>query len=328
MIYDNLQMDGKAGGMIRLLRPNNLLFLIILLGMMEKYVAEPILRRYQLEPALNGWQLALLIAAIVLVAAGGYVINAYFDVKIDTINHPDQLIVTRDVSKQEAMRLFQVLTVLGTGCGLVLSYVLRSMTLATLFIMTPGILWFYSASYKRQFLIGNLIIAFLAALTPLMVAVANAASLELLFGKDTFATLYLGQQIYYWIGGFALFAFLTTWIREIVKDIEDQEGDRELECHTWPVRFGDMTSKVVVTLLIALTMAALSWLQFAVIPGGFGWALFASRFYLLLMVMFVCELTLLWTSHIPSDYRHAQLLMKFIMFMGTMYAFCVPTLLA
>lgn len=325
--YSKFQLEGKSGGMVRLTRPNNLLFLVILLGVMEKWVAEPILAKYQLMPQLSWWQLLLLIAAVVLIAAGGYVINDYFDVKIDAINRPEGLIITRDVTKAEAMVLFRVLTGLGIACGLALAISLQSVLLGSIFVVVPGVLWFYSSSYKRMFLIGNLVIALLSGLTPLLVAFANSAALSLNYGPDHFGTLYVSNELLTWTGGFGLFAFLCTWIREIIKDMQDQEGDRELECHTLPVKCGDMASKIFVTALIVLTCALLSYFNFYLLPVPFSWGSFVSRFYLLLLVAFVCELCLLWSAKLPSDYRNAQILMKFLMFMGTMYAICVPKIL-
>ncbi len=325
--YSLFQMEGKSGGMVRLTRPNNLLFLIILLGVMEKWVAEPILAKYQLAPQLSWWQLLLLIAAVVLIAAGGYVINDYFDVKIDAINKPDKLVITRDVTKAEAMVLFRVLTAAGILAGISLAFVLKSWLLGSIFVVVPGMLWFYSSSYKRMFIIGNLIIALLAGLTPLLVAFANAAVLKLNYGPEHFGSLYVSNELLVWTGGFGLFAFLCTWIREVVKDMQDVEGDRELECHTFPVVCGDLGSKIFVTVLILITCAVLSYFNFQVLPIPFSWGSFVSRFYLLLLVAFVCELALLWVAKLPSDYRNAQVLMKFLMFMGIMYAFCVPKIL-
>ena len=327
VFYNAFQIEGKPGGLIRLVRPNNLLFLVILLGVMEKWVAEPILAQYQLPPQLSWWVLLLLIAGVVLIAAGGNVINDYFDVKIDAINKPDELVVTSSVSKQEAMRFFQVLTGLGIACGVAAAVVLHSMLLGALFVVVPGILWFYSSSYKRMLVVGNLIIAFLSGLTPLVITWANAAAMERTYGPDHFGTLYVVGELYMWMGGFALFAFLCTWMREIVKDIQDQQGDRELECHTFPIVLGDTWTKVIVTALLFITCGLMSYVNFAVLPVAFSWGNFVSRFYLLLMVAMLCELWLLWAAKLPSDYRNAQVLLKFIMFMGTMYAFCVTKIL-
>lgn len=316
---------------LRLLRFDNLLFLVILIGVMEKWVIKPIMAHYQLPEPLLWWQLLLLIAAVVLIAAGGYVINDYFDVKIDRINRPDDLIITRDVSKQTAMYIFYALTGAGIACGLVLSLVLHSMSLLTVFILTPGILWFYSASYKRQFLVGNIVVALMAALVPLTVGLAADASIKLLYGDDSMAAQYIVNMCHLWMFGFAVFAFLCTLIREVIKDIEDQEGDRELECHTWPVKYGDTASKVFVTVLTLITVALLTWVTFAWLPAHvgltFSWGNLASRFYLFLLVGFACDMWLLWAAKLPADYRHAQQLMKFVMFIGMMFSICVKALL-
>ena len=325
--YSKFQMEGKSGGLIRLMRPNTLLFLIILLGMMEKWVAEPILAQYQLTPQLTWWQLLLLIAGVVLIAAGGFVANDYFDVKIDAINRPDELIVSRDVPKEEAMILFKALTAAGITCGLAVSIVLKSVLLGSIFVIVPGMLWFYSSSYKRMFLVGNLVVALLVALTPLVIAFANGAALSLRYGAETFGSIYVANEMIVWMGGFAVFFFLCMWIHEVVKNMQNVEGDRELECHTFPVKYGETASKVFATVLLAITCIVLSFFNFVLLPMAFCWGNFVSRFYLLLMIALICELVLLWSGKLPTDYRNAKVLMKFILFMGTMYAICVPKII-
>ena len=233
----------KVRDYLMLVRWQNLLMTAIVLFVMEKWVATPILRAAYFGEQLPWWLLMLLILATVFIAAGGYVINDYFDVKIDAINRPDRLIVTRGVTKPEAMRLFQVLTVVGIVCGLITAACLRSWVTAVIFVFVPGLLWFYSASYKRQLIIGNLIVAFVAALAPLLTAIANVAWLRHLYGDvngiDVLSLTTLPHDIYVWIGGFAAFAFLGTLIREVIKDMQDVMGDRELECHTLPVVLGE-----------------------------------------------------------------------------------------
>lgn len=312
---------------LRLIRINNLLFITIIIGLMEKYVAAPIMLHYQQPEPLLWWVLLLLIAATVLIAAGGYVINDYFDVKIDSINRPDDLVVTRSVSKDGAMHLFYALTGAGMVCGLVLAFLLQSIALGTIFIMVPGLLWFYSASYKRQFIVGNLIVSLLSALTPLLVAFACSAVIRLTYGADTLLGQYWINQIYTWTGGFALFAFLTTWAREVIKDIEDQEGDRELECHTVVVKYGEVAAKIFATVLILLTIASMAWIALSALPIQFSWSNWPCRFLVVLTIGFVGELVLLWSAKVKQDYHHAQLLLKFLMFLGTMFAFCVPQIL-
>lgn len=308
----------------RLTRPFNLLFLIILMVLMEKWVVVPVLRHYWMLPEqLPTWLLALIVVATVLIAAGGYVINDYFDVKIDRINRPDTLIVTQTVSKEQAMRFFMVLTGLGIGAGLVAAWCCRSMSLAMIFVMIPGLLWFYSASYKRQFLVGNLIVAFSAGLAPLMVALANEAWMRHRVGEIVLS-VGVPQMLYLWMAGFAAFAFVMTWLREVVKDLQDQQGDRELECHTLPIVLGEFWTKLIVTVFLLATVAASVWLIYGVLPLPTEWTSLNIRYWICgWFVPVIGELALLWAARIPSDYQTAQQLLKWIMFMGTLYSFVI-----
>ena len=234
---------------MRLVRWSNLLFLAALVWLMEKWVATPVLNAAAFGEQMPWYILLLLIAATTLIAGGGYVINDYFDVKIDRINRPDEVVVTRSISKPAAMRLSMSLSGVGIACGLIVALWLRSLPIGILFILIPGLLWFYSSSYKRLFMIGNLIIALLAAVTPLLVAMVNVALLQLRYAEILPYTT-LVHDLYAWLGGFALFAFLLTWIREIIKDMQDQMGDRELECHSMPVVWGERWTKIFVSILI------------------------------------------------------------------------------
>ena len=277
---------------MRLVRWSNLLFLAALVWVMEKWVATPILDAAAFGEQLPGYMLMLLIFATVLIAAGGYVINDYFDVKIDRINRPDELM-------------------------------LRSMTLGILFVIIPGLLWFYSSSYKRLFMIGNLIIALLAGLTPVMVAMTNVALLQLRYSV-VMPYIPLAHDLYAWLGGFGLFAFLLTWIREIVKDMQDQMGDRELECHSLPVVWGEMWTKVFVTVLVVLTLAIIGHLWYHVLPFPIGWLSLSTRYILFgIVIPLLGALWLLWAAKIPSDYKTCQQLVKFTMLLGMLYSFCV-----
>ena len=308
---------------MRLVRWSNLLFLAALVWLMEKWVAVPILDEAAFGEQMPWYILWLLIAATVLIAGGGYVINDYFDVKIDRINRPDEVIVTQSVSKPAAMRLSLVLSGVGIGIGVGIAVWLRSFAIGALFVIIPGLLWFYSSSYKRLFMVGNLIIALLAAVTPMLVAMTNVALLQSLYAEILpFTTLV--HDLYVWLGGFALFAFLLTWIREIIKDMQDQMGDRELECHSMPVVWGERWTKIFVTLLIVLTLAIIGHLWYHLLPFPTGWMSLSTRYIALgIVTPLLCILVLLWSAKIPSDYKTCQQFVKFTMLLGMLYSFCI-----
>jgi len=311
---------------LRLIRWQNLLFLGILVWVMEKWVCVPLLNNIRFYEVLPWWLLWILLLAIVLTAAAGYVINDYFDVKIDRINRPDRLIVTNTVSKEQAIFLYRILAAIGVLLGLLVAWLVRSWQIAMIFLIVPGLLWFYSSSYKRQFLLGNLIIAFASALPPILVAQTNAAWLYRHY-PDVMPYLTISRDLFLWTGGFALFAFLTTWIREIIKDLQDQTGDRELECHTLPIVWGELATKIILTFMIAGTAALACYFVFALLPMPHTWGSLSTRYLVFgFLVPMACELWLLWAAKIPSDYRHAQLLMKFIMFLGVLFSFVINRL--
>ena len=311
---------------MRLVRWGNLLFLGALVWVMEKWVAVPILNAAAYGEQMPWYILLLLEIAVILIAAGGYVINDYFDVKIDRINRPDAVIVTRTISKPAAMRLSICLSAAGSACGILEAILLRSMTIGILFVIVPGLLWFYSSSYKRLFMIGNLTIALLAAVTPMLVAITNVAILQLRF-ETILPYISLPHDLYAWLGGFALFAFLLTWIREIIKDMQDQMGDRELECHSMPVVWGDLWTKVFVTALIILTLAIIGHIWYHLLPFPIGWTSLSTRYIALgIVVPLLSAIWLLWSAKIPSDYKSCQQVIKFAMLIGMLYSYVIMRL--
>lgn len=308
---------------VRLLRVGDLAFIAILIVLMEKWVCSPFLHHIGMEEVMPWYVLLLLVVATMLVAAGGYVVNDYFDVKIDRLNKPDKLVVTRVISREGAMHLFMGLTAVGMVCGMVAAWLCQSVHLAVCYVLVPGLLWFYSASYKRQLLIGNLTVSALSALVPLLVAMANESLLVERYGEGAEESG-LTIAMYFWMGGFALFAFLITWMREMVKDMEDQVGDREMECHTMPVVWGNKPTQVVVTILAVVTMALMTYIVVDVLPFAHNWQSLNMRYLVFgLLTPMVCEIVLLWSAHTPTEFRTAQQLLKWIMLMGCLYSFVI-----
>jgi len=301
----------------RLIRIQNLFFIALIQYLMSKVVLLPILQAYGFE-STNENMLILLILASVFIAAAGYMLNDYFDVKIDVINKPERQIVGKNFSRHSVMLMHQILTGIGVLCGLLLAYFARSMTLAFIFIVVPGLLWFYSASYKRQFLIGNLVVAFVAALSILIVGISQLAFLSKTYGDLIYQTPIPGE-IYGWIGCFAIFAFITTLIREIIKDIQDEKGDREMECRTIVIKLGVKNTKLILYFLILLTISLLLLFNhfFINFEGTLSvrYILFGLVLPLIILGYFI------FTAKNSVDYKNASNLSKVIMLIGVLYSF-------
>ncbi len=199
-----------------------------------------------------------------------------------------------------------------------LAYFARSFTLGLIFIVVPGLLWFYSASYKRMFMTGNLIIAFISAITVLIVGITELAFLQKEFGKLIFETP-IPKEIYSWIGGFSVFSFLCTWIREIVKDMEDEKGDREFECRTMPIKWGINKTKIFLYILILVTNLSLYFINYHIIH--FEGTLTLRYIIFGITLPFMALAFLIYRAKTPKDYHQASDLSKIIMLIGVLYSF-------
>jgi len=302
----------------QIIRWKNLLFILIIQWLMLNAVVYPIIEIFLPENTGNDFFFILLTAATVLIAAGGYVINDYFDLKIDRINLPEDVIVGEKISLKSAMLFYQILTACGTICGLVLAFLTHSFTLGFIFILIPGLLWFYSASYKRQFLAGNLVVSFSSALVIIAVGIFALALLKLQYGRLLDMTP-IPNIVYGWTGGFGGFAFLCTWIREIIKDMQDIHGDKEMECRTMPIKWGIQKTKYFLYALILITIAALFHVDFHYITFE---GSFTTRYIIFGLVLpFLALGYLIFKSKESADFKQASTLSKFIMLIGILYSF-------
>lgn len=180
------------------------------------------------DDVLTDVRLFLLSLSTVLIAAGGYVINDYYDVKIDIINNPKRVVVGKTIHRRFAILLHIALSMAGVAVGLLVSWQLALVN--TLSVM---VLWFYSSLFKRLPFIGNLTVALL---TGLSIAI-------ILFIKNDNAGLILV---------YASFSFFMTLIREVIKDIEDLKGDNTYGCKTIPILWGIPKTKFFLYTIIAL----------------------------------------------------------------------------
>jgi 4-hydroxybenzoate polyprenyltransferase len=263
----------------------------------------------------------LLVAATVFVTAGGYVINDYFDIKTDLINK-GKVIVGTKIPRRQAMMWHNIFNIAGVSSGFYISWKAGYIWLGTLFLMVSGLLYFYSASYKRQFLIGNIIVAVLTALVPMLVVFYEWPALYKYYTINAI-TLPKINLIFYWVGGFALFAFLTTITREIIKDIEDFEGDAAYGRNTVPVVIGVPSAKIVSLSLIIITVA-LIYLT---------WYFFINDTITLIYISAAVVLPLLYAIYIVvissnrKQLHSASRIMKIVMLTGILYSVVVKVIL-
>ena len=154
---------------LQLIRWPNLIIIIITMIAIRYGVEYPFLKFNGFEFQFSSIKFILLILSVVLIAAGGYAINDYFDRKIDLLNKPDKVVVGTHFDSRKAMTIHNLFTFIGLIIGLYLSYDIGYISFSFIFAIITGALWFYSTVYKRQLIVGNIIIALLTAVVPFMV---------------------------------------------------------------------------------------------------------------------------------------------------------------
>jgi len=230
---------------------------------MRFFILGEILTQNDLALQMKEWQFALLVFSIVLIAAGGNIINDYFDLRADRINKPHRIVIGKHVKRRVAMVSHIALSLAGILIGGYLSWEVGMWKLVIIHLFAAASLWYYSVIFKREFLIGNIVIALLAALIPLTVGLFEIPLVMDVYG-DQVREFFLQADpsadpnwffkiLYYFILGFAGFAFLLTLIREIQKDLADVRGDRRVGCRTLPIVLGARRTKLITIVLLGVS---------------------------------------------------------------------------
>ncbi len=316
-----------------LIRWQNLLIVILTMVLMRYAVLDSILSRIGViladgtgETVPMALQFSvidfiLLIAATVFLTAGGYVINDYFDIKTDLINKGKVLVSTK-ISRRQAMMWHNLFNIAGVAIGFYISGKAGYLWLGIMFLIVSGLLYFYSASYKRQFLIGNLVVAILVAMVPMLVVIYEWPALYRYYTLNA-VTLPDFNFILYWVGGFAVFAFLTTLTREIIKDIEDFEGDIAYGRNTVPVVTGVVSARIISVSLVVLTIVLLYLLWYLFINDTIT-LVYLSLAIILPLAYVILKLVV---SSDKKQLHRASSVMKVVMLTGILYSVVVKVII-
>lgn len=292
----------KTKEMLSLVRWPNLGMIALLMILLRYALAAPILEAEGMGLLLTDMEFAVLVLSCVLIAAGGYVINDIQDIEIDVANARQRVLSTGKVSTEQAQNLYLMLSFLGLCGGVYLTYIKDYSYLAVLMLVCAGMLYFYSTSYKCIPLLGNLVISGLSALLVYMVVLPEPLARQ-------------SQAVMLMITFYMFFTFFTTLIRELLKDLEDMDGDSRFGCHTLPSKAGVKTAKLISALLILWVIVALVLFQISAKQ----WEDPVPFVYMLVFI----EVPLVWLLLLTlrakqkSDYTKASKWVKITMFTGT-----------
>jgi 4-hydroxybenzoate polyprenyltransferase len=228
----------------------------------------------------------LLVTSTCVIAAAGYIINDYYDIKIDLINKPDRVVIGKGITRRYAILLHTVLSLLGVAIGTYLNWRIGILNFSAAFL-----LWWYSNDLKRQPLIGNVVVGLLTALSIVIVDSLYQTGNEMIF-------------IY------GAFAFFITLIREIIKDMEDLKGDDTFGCKTLPIIWGMRKTKNFIYGVIFLFSLIVVLLHFFFVQ--------LPEYYFLLF-LFIPLLVLLYSlfrADTKKDYARLSNFCKVILLLG------------
>jgi 4-hydroxybenzoate polyprenyltransferase len=251
------------------------------------------------------------VLSVLLIAAGGYIINDYFDIRIDQVNRGEKVVLGNKIPVRHAIPLHATFTASGVVLGAFTAFMVGNIKLVFIHLLAGLLLWLYSARYKRKPVWGNLVVAIVSALVVAIVWLFEV------FAMSNNNMVILNRSEWVWMNHTILFmagfAFVFTIIREMIKDMEDLEGDRRYGCLTLPVVVGVPTVKWVVGVLTGLSMAVLLWVQFHLAAGLFH---LVAWYFIVIQFMMGFLIVKLWKAHEKDDFNALSQLARIIMLAG------------
>ena len=290
---------------LKLIRYQNLL----MLALMQLIFRYGFLELQNIPLALADWQYGILVLATVCIAAGGYIINNIFDVETDSENKPENVIVGKFISETKAYNLYIGFTVIGVAMGFYLSNVIEKPSFASIFIVIAATLYFYATSLKQSLLIGNFVVALLLSFSVIIIGIFDLFPITNEENKPVMGLLF-GILLDY-----AIFAFIINFIREIVKDLQDVEGDSNQEMSTLPIVLGvKKTTKLVFGLSIFPVILILNYINSNLFSSGLIYGtLYGLVFTLAPLLYFSIKI---WSAKTTQDFHHLSTVLKWILFFG------------
>lgn len=297
---------------LKLIRFQNLL----MIALMQCIIRYGFLKLQKVELALADWQFALLVLSTVFIAAGGYIINDIMDQETDSINRPNQVIVGRSISESMAYNLYFGFTIAGALIGFYLSNLIYRDNFFGIFIITSLLLYIYATSFKQIAVIGNILVSLALALSVIIVGL-----FDIIPATDQVNRF----QMMLWLGllfDYAVFAFLLNFIREIIKDLEDINGDYNQGMRTLPIVLGvSRTAKVVAVITAIATVILLWYINNHLMNSG----LYIATIYALVFLVspMIFAVVKVWTATTQKEFHLLSNVLKAIIFFGILFILIV-----
>ena len=305
-------------------RPLNLGIMVLTMVLIRYAVMKPFLN---LMGAQNGLEFEFqlttlefigLVLSVVFIAAAGYIHNDLLDRRTDQLNQKQRA----SLGKQTEL-IYYVLSALGLCIGFAIGYAVGNIYLGIIQLVSVASLWFYNVSLKGVPLVGNIVIAFMTALVPISLGIYEVPLLNGAYmDKELYEAGFNFNVISFWTLGFGAFAFLLTLLRELVKDLEDKDGDQKAGIATLAVAGGEKVTKLVYALFTFSTLYGIFWITNNVVQDYL-----STAFGIGIGLGLLLTLILLFRAKEMKDYRKISATLKLVSVIGVLYSLAVYTIL-
>ncbi|NNF82038.1 MAG: geranylgeranylglycerol-phosphate geranylgeranyltransferase [Flavobacteriaceae bacterium] len=300
---------------LKLIRWKNLL-MIALAQVLVKYALFS--ADFGVTTTFNEKGFALLVLATLLIAAAGYIINDIFDVDTDSVNRPEKMIIGNGIAEKHAYNFYAALTIAGVGLGFYLSNMIGRPGFAAIFVLISALLYVYASNLKQMPVIGNVTVALIVGISLLIVGVFELLPAMTEQNRSTQITFFRILLDY------ALFAFGITLVREMVKDIEDIDGDYNAGMKTLPIQIGRERSGKVV---FVLSLIPLIGVIFYIVTFLYKQPVAVGYFLLLILAPLILFAVKSFQAETKEQWHWLSNLLKLVMLTGILSLFLYPLIL-
>lgn len=273
---------------------------------------------FGVEITLNWFGFSLLVLSTIFIAAAGYIINDIYDVETDLVNRPAKVIIGQSVTEKKANNLFLLFNFTGVLIGFYLSHLVGKSSFFALFVIISALLYIYASYLKRTILIGNIIVSVLVALSLIIVGIFELIPVinnQNQTGQITMLKVLLD---------YALFAFIINLVREMIKDIEDVDGDYKSEMKTLPILIGRERTRNITFVVSLLPVLGLIYYLANYL---YMHTILVIYFLLLVAGPLIFVSIKIFQANSKKDYKLISNLLKLIMLLGMMSMLLYPIIL-
>ncbi len=289
---------------LKILRPKNLLIIGVTQFLLYYLIILPNIE----NPVLNIKLFCLLVLDTMLIAAAGFVINDIFDFKSDQINKPKQTFIPSLISLKAAKKLYAFLTLFGLILAIFIAFKINSLVQLVIYPLAVMMLYYYSSRFKNSVIIGNIIVSIFVCLVTGIVLFAERVEILSMTSEITRLKIF---EIFI---SYMTFSFFINLAREIVKDIEDVDGDKEMNINTLPIKHGvEFSKKIVMSICAILILLMVLWMMNSSISLSFRVIFYLIIFIIAPLGWIIQKINI---ATFKSDFNRISHIFKMIMIAG------------